>query len=98
MYRESESEKESVIAKLGVLEDERKKLIEEITSAERKLKETSRVSCYVANSVLILILFYRPPPQDSFPCYVLKGKYNMWLHYAPYSLAWGSLADLHAPY
>ena len=44
MYKESESEKESVIAKLGVLEEERKKLIEEITTSERKLKETSKVS------------------------------------------------------
>ena len=43
MYKESECEKESVIAKLGVLEEERKKLIEEITTAEQKLKETSRV-------------------------------------------------------
>lgn len=44
MYKESETEKESVIAKLGVLEEERKKLIEEITTSERKLKETSKVS------------------------------------------------------
>ena len=52
MYKESESEKESVIAKLGVLEEERKKLIEEITTAEQKLKETSRVCLvYVAHSV-----------------------------------------------
>ena len=43
LYKESESEKEGVIAKLGVLEEERKKLIEEITTAEQKLKETSRV-------------------------------------------------------
>ena len=43
MYKESESEKESVIAKLEVLEEERKKLIEEITTSERKLKETSKV-------------------------------------------------------
>lgn len=50
MYKESESEKESVIAKLGVLEEERKKLIEEITTAERKLKETSRVSCISTES------------------------------------------------
>ena len=44
MYKESESQKESVIAKLGVLEEERKKLIEEVTTNERQLKETSRVS------------------------------------------------------
>ena len=43
MYEESEREKESVVAKLGVLEEERKKLIEEITTAEQKLKETTRV-------------------------------------------------------
>ena len=48
LYKESESEKESVIAKLGVLEEERKKLIEEITTAEQKLKEASRV-CHVSN-------------------------------------------------
>ena len=43
MYKESEREKESVIAKLGVLEEERKKLIEEVTTSELKIKETTRV-------------------------------------------------------
>ena len=47
MYKESESEKESVIAKLEVLEEERKKLIEEITTSERKLKETSKVRLHL---------------------------------------------------
>lgn len=50
MYKESESEKEGVVAKLGVLEEERKKLIEEITTSERKLKETSKVS-YISSEL-----------------------------------------------
>ena len=47
MYEESEREKESVVAKLGVLEEERKKLIEEITTSEQKLKETTRVYTWI---------------------------------------------------
>ena len=50
MYEESEREKEGVIAKLGVLEEERKKLIEEITTAEQKLKETTRVRDTMSSS------------------------------------------------
>ena len=55
MYEESESQKESLIAKLGILEEERKKLIDEVTTAEQKLKEASRVSCVCLDGMLCLV-------------------------------------------
>ena len=61
MYKESESQKESVIAKLGVLEEERKKLIEEVTTNERQLKETSRVSYIQMNRGMGGMVYLVPP-------------------------------------
>ena len=44
LYEQVTKEKDDVIGKLGLLENERRKLINELTTAEQKVREATKVS------------------------------------------------------